>query len=58
MMIEFVPIATDVVAITILAYALYFRRYYSRHSSDRYICTQSMFKHLIGKAAVMESSYA
>jgi hypothetical protein len=30
MMIEFVPIAADVVAIAILAYALYFRRYYRR----------------------------
>jgi Domain of unknown function (DUF4956) len=30
MMIEFAPIATDVVAIAILAYGLYFRRYYRR----------------------------
>jgi hypothetical protein len=30
MLIEFVPIATDVVAIAILAYGLYFRRYYRR----------------------------
>ncbi len=30
MMIEFAPIAADVVAIVVLAYALYFRRYYRR----------------------------
>lgn len=30
MMIEFAPIAADVVAIVILAYGLYFRRYYRR----------------------------
>src|SRR5690242_15243611 len=30
MLIEVVPIATDIVAIAILAYGLYFRRYYRR----------------------------